>query len=168
MSSMQEQPGTLETDHVEVRNLKAEDLDWVVRIDSQHSGKQRKEFYKVKLAEVAKDTGVRISLAAYVKGEPAGFLMGRLYYGEFGQPEPIASVDTLGVHPDFWHKGVGRALWAQFAANLKGLQITRVQTQVDWTNWSLLRFLERMGFAPAPRLCLEKRLDPTRDELPED
>ena len=86
--SMQEQPGTLETDSVEVRNLDAKDLDWVIRIDSQHSGKQRREYYKVKLGEVAKDTGVRISLAAFVKGEPAGFLMGRLYYGEFGQPEP--------------------------------------------------------------------------------
>ena len=86
--SMQEQPGTLETDSVEVRNLDAKDLDWVIRIDSQHSGKQRREYYKVKLGEVAKDTGVRISLAAFVKGEPAGFLMGRLYYGEFGQPAP--------------------------------------------------------------------------------
>lgn len=66
MHELNREPGSLETDHVEVRNLKADDLDWVVRIDSQHSGKQRREYYKVKLAEVAKDTGIKISLAAVV------------------------------------------------------------------------------------------------------
>jgi GNAT superfamily N-acetyltransferase len=156
MSSMQEQPGTLETDHVEVRNLKAEDLDWVVRIDSQHSGKQRKEFYKVKLAEVAKDTGVRISLAAYVKGEPAGFLMGRLYYGEFGQPEPVAILDSMGVSTAFTGQKVGAALMRQLEMNLSGLGIERLQTQVEWDQIELLKFFQRAGFKPAARLCLEK------------
>ncbi|MBI3204976.1 MAG: GNAT family N-acetyltransferase [Myxococcales bacterium] len=156
MSSMQEQPGTLETDHVEVRNLKAEDLDWVVRIDSQHSGKQRKEFYKVKLAEVAKDTGVRISLAAWVKGEPAGFLMGRLYYGEFGQPEPVAILDSMGVSTAFTGQKVGAALMRQLEMNLSGLGIERLQTQVEWDQIDLLKFFQRAGFKPAARLCLEK------------
>ena len=156
MNSMQEQPGTLETDHVEVRNLKAEDLDWVVRIDSQHSGKQRKEFYKVKLAEVAKDTGVRISLAAYVKGEPAGFLMGRLYYGEFGQPEPVAILDSMGVSTAFTGQKVGAALMRQLEMNLSGLGIERLQTQVEWDQVELLKFFQRVGFKPAARLCLEK------------
>ncbi|MCC6665805.1 MAG: GNAT family N-acetyltransferase [Polyangiaceae bacterium] len=156
MNSMQEQPGTLETDHVEVRNLKAEDLDWVVRIDSQHSGKQRKEFYKVKLAEVAKDTGVRISLAAYVKGEPAGFLMGRLYYGEFGQPEPVAILDSMGVSTAFTGQKVGAALMRQLEMNLSGLGIERLQTQVEWDQVELLKFFQRAGFKPAARLCLEK------------
>lgn len=156
MNSMQEQPGTLETDHVEVRNLKAEDLDWVVRIDSQHSGKQRKEFYKVKLAEVAKDTGVRISLAAYVKGEPAGFLMGRLYYGEFGQPEPVAILDSMGVSTVFTGQKVGAALMRQLEMNLSGLGIERLQTQVEWDQIELLKFFQRAGFKPAARLCLEK------------
>ncbi|MCC6903027.1 MAG: GNAT family N-acetyltransferase [Polyangiaceae bacterium] len=156
MSSMQEQPGTLETDHVEVRNLKADDLEWVVRIDSQHSGKQRKEFYKVKLAEVAKDTGVRISLAAWVKGEPAGFLMGRLYYGEFGQPEPVAILDSMGVSTAFTGQKVGAALMRQLEMNLSGLGIERLQTQVEWDQIDLLKFFQRAGFKPAARLCLEK------------
>jgi hypothetical protein len=91
------EPGSIETDHIEVRTLEIDDLAWVVRIDAQHSGIQRREYYKVKLAEAAKDTGVRISLAALVKGEPAGFLMGRLYYGEFGQPEPVAILDSMGA-----------------------------------------------------------------------
>jgi ribosomal protein S18 acetylase RimI-like enzyme len=154
--SMQEQPGTLETDSVEVRNLDAKDLDWVIRIDSQHSGKQRREYYKVKLGEVAKDTGVRISLAAFVKGEPAGFLMGRLYYGEFGQPEPVAILDSLGVSPAFAGQHVGAALMRQLEMNLSALGIERLQTQIEWDQVDLIKFFQRAGFKPAARLCLEK------------
>ena len=153
--SMQEQPGTLETDSVEVRNLDAKDLDWVIRIDSQHSGKQRREYYKVKLGEVAKDTGVRISLAAFVKGEPAGFLMGRLYYGEFGQPEPVAILDSLGVSPAFAGQHVGAALMRQLEMNLSALGIERLQTQIEWDQVDLIKFFQRAGFKPAARLCLE-------------
>ncbi|MFO0564020.1 MAG: GNAT family N-acetyltransferase [Polyangiaceae bacterium] len=154
--SMYEQPGTLETDHVEVRNLRTEDLDWVVRVDSQHSGKQRREYYKVKLAEVGKDTGIKISLAAFVKNEPAGFLMGRLYYGEFGQPEPVAILDSMGVSTAFAGQHVGAALMRQLEMNLSGLGIERLQTQVEWDQVDLIKFFQRAGFKPAARLCLEK------------
>lgn len=156
MQDLNPQPGTLETDHVEVRSLKPDDLDWVVRIDSQHSGKQRREYYKVKLGEVAKDTGIKISLAAFVKGEPAGFLMGRLYYGEFGQPEPVAILDSMGVGTAFVGHHVGAALMRQLEMNLSGLGIERLQTQVEWEQTDLIKFFQRAGFRPAARLCLEK------------
>jgi len=156
-----------ESSNILVRALRAQDLDDIVRIDAHVTGRPRPVYLKGKLA-AALGEGVQMSLGAEVDGKLVGFLMGAVFYGEFGQPEPVASIDTLGVHPDFWNKGIGRALWAQFATNCKGLQITQVQTQVDWTNWTLLRFLERVGFAPAPRLCLQKNLDPTRDELPEE
>ncbi len=156
MQELNREPGSLETDHVEVRNLKAEDLDWVVRVDSQHSGKQRREYYKVKLAEVAKDTGIKISLAAFVKGEPAGFLMGRLYYGEFGQPEPVAILDSLGVGSAFGGQHVGAALMRQLEMNLAALGIERLQTQIEWDQVDLIKFFQRAGFKPAARLCLEK------------
>ncbi len=150
------EPGTLETDYIEVRNLRPEDLDWVVRIDGQHSGAQRREYYRVKLAEATKDTGVRISLAALVKGEPAGFLMGRLYYGEFGKPEPVAILDSLGVARAFAGQKVAKALMRQLEMNLSGLGIERLETQVEWEQLDLLRFFQRAGFKPAARLCLEK------------
>ncbi|MBK7584663.1 MAG: GNAT family N-acetyltransferase [Myxococcales bacterium] len=156
MQELNPQPGTLETDHVEVRNLRAEDLDWIIRVDSQHSGKQRREYYKVKLAEVAKDTGIKISLAAFIKGEPAGFLMGRLYYGEFGQPEPIASLDSLGVSTVFAGQHVGAALMRQLEMNLAALGIERLQTQIEWDQVDLIKFFQRAGFEPAARICLEK------------
>lgn len=149
-------PGSLETDAVEVRSLRPDDLDWVVRIDAQHGEKQRREYYRLKLAEATRDTGLRISLAALVGGTPAGFLMGRLYYGEFGQPEPAAILDSLGVSPAFSGQHVGAALMRQLEMNLSGLGIERLETQVGWDQLGLLRFFQRAGFKPAARLCLEK------------
>jgi hypothetical protein len=35
--------------------------------------------------------------------------LGRLYYGEFGLPEPVAIVDSIGVHPELKGRHVGRA-----------------------------------------------------------
>ena len=55
-------------------------------------------------------------------------------------------------------KGVGQALLSQLLLNLQALRIERVQTQVDWAQLDLLAFLQRAGFGPAPRFCLEKRL----------
>ena len=158
---------SLENPKTHVRALRAEDIEDIVRIDARVTGRPRPEFLKAKLGRALSD-GVQMSLGAEVDGRLVGFLMGAVFYGEFGQPEPVASIDTLGVHPDYWKRGIGHALWDQFARNLKALQIARIHTQVDWTNWSLLRFLERVGFVPAPRLCLEKALDPTRDESVEE
>jgi len=149
------EPGSLETDHIVIRTLKADDLDWIVNIDAQHFQRHRREYYRVKIAEGEHDTGLRISLAATIKGEPAGFLMGRLYYGEFGQPEPIAILDSLGVATAFSGQKVAYALMRQLQTNLAGLGIERVQTQVEWDQVDLIKFFQRSGFRPASRLCLE-------------
>jgi ribosomal protein S18 acetylase RimI-like enzyme len=149
-------PENLERDPITVRRLQPDDLDWVVRIDAEHSGRSRREYYRLKLAESEADTGVRISLAAVVEGEPAGFLTGRLYYGEFGQPEPIAILDSIGVSQARSGQHVASALMQQLETNLAALGIERLQTQVDWHQIDLLRFFQRSGFEPAPRLCLEK------------
>jgi len=69
-------------------------------------------------------------------------------------------LDTVGVHPDFRGRGVGPALLGQLRKNLAALRVPRLRTEVDWENQTLLRFLHREGFQPAPRLCLELDLAP--------
>lgn len=152
------EPGLLETDAVEVRNLRSSDLDWVVRIDRQYSQRTRSEYFRKKLVEADEDTGVRISLAALIDGEPVGFLTGRLYYGEFGRPEPVALIDSIGVDGARAGQHVGGALMRQLTMNLRALGVDRVQTQVDWDQGDLIAFFRREGFLLAPRLCLELSL----------
>lgn len=152
------EPGTTGLEGIDVRDLRSEDLDAVVRIDAHVSGRTRREYYQRKLAEATRESGIRISLAAETEGTFAGFLLGRLYYGEFGLPEPVAIVDSIGVDPKLRGRHVGRALLAQLETNLKAIGIETIQTQVDWNHFELLGFLRTLAFQPTPVLTLQKRL----------
>jgi ribosomal protein S18 acetylase RimI-like enzyme len=162
MDDLDQRPGERDVDHVEVRVLAESDLDWVVRIDSQRSGRVRKPYFKMKLEEAVHNTGLRISLAGLVDREPAGFLMARLYYGEFGQPEPAAVLDSIGIAKAFAGRKVARALLRQLEVNLAGLGVERLETEVDWSMIELVGFFQHAGFKPAARLCLEKLVERPR------
>lgn len=153
------EPGSTPLDHILVRELKLADLERVVRIDAQATGRSRREYYSKKLGEAVTESGIRISLAAEVTGDLAGFILGRLYYGEFGLPEPTAIIDSIGVDPAWRGKRIGAALLAQLEMNLRGLGIESIQTQVAWNHFDLVRFLAASGFEPAPVLTLQKKLD---------
>ena len=150
----------LSRDRLPVRSLREDDLDAIVRIDRKLTGRDRHDYFVAKLAEVMSETGVRVSLVAEVDGRPAGYVMARVDYGEFGRAEPGAVIDTIGVDPGFGHHGVGTALLSQLLANLDSLHVERVHTKVGWNNYPLLGFLERNGFAPAQQLVLSKAIEP--------
>lgn len=162
MDELDQRPGELDVDHVEVRVLGEADLEWVVRIDAQRSGRVRRPYYKLMLEEAVHHTGLRISLAAFVAHEPAGFLMARLYYGEFGQLERAAVLDSIGIAPAFAGRKVGRALLRQLEMNLAALGVERLETEVDWSMSELVGFFQHAGFRPAARLCLEKIVERPR------
>ena len=126
-----------------VRGLAVDDLDRVIGLDAKIVGRRREEFFKLKLQQNLQETGIKVSLAAELDDCFCGFLLARVYYGEFGALEPVAVLDTLGVHPDFRGRGVGFALLGQLRKNLGALRVPRLRTEVGWENQSLLRFLHR-------------------------
>ncbi|MBM3991531.1 MAG: GNAT family N-acetyltransferase [Planctomycetes bacterium] len=138
-----------------VRNLRLRDLDAVIEVDSRNAGRRRTEYFKVKLAQAIADTGIQISLAAERGGVLVGFLLARVYYGEFGSVEKAAVLDTIGVHPDQQGQGAGAALLRQLRHNLLALGIQKLQTQVRWEDPTLLAFFHRSGFRPAARIDLD-------------
>ncbi len=158
VASDETSPGVLDVDSVVVRSLRAADLDAIVRIDERIGGRTRRKYLEVKVAAALEQSGVRISLVAEIEGAVAGFLLGSVFYGEFGRPEPAATVDTLGVDPAFRGRKVGKALVRQLEMNMKALGIEHLETQVAWNQWDLLGFLEAQGFEPAPAICLRRRL----------
>lgn len=149
-------------DEMVVRNLLPEDRDAVVGIDARIMGRRREEFFKLKLRQASSDTGIAVSLAAEIDAAVVGFLLARVYYGEFGITERVAVMDVLGVHPDFRGRHVGRALLDQLRTNLLALGIKTLQTEVAWDNRELIDFFHREGFLLAPRLCLDLDLEKTR------
>jgi ribosomal protein S18 acetylase RimI-like enzyme len=160
---MRIQPATREDEAAAIiRQLRPKDLEAVIALDAKVMGRRRDEYFKVKLTQALSDTGIQISLGAVIDGAFVGFLLARVYYGEFGAPEPVAVLDTMGVHPDFRGRGVGSDLIDQLRTNLLGLGIRKLQTEVGWNNPSLLWFFQREGFEPAPRYCLDLDLEKTR------
>jgi ribosomal protein S18 acetylase RimI-like enzyme len=149
-------------DEVLVRNLRPTDREAVIFIDATSVGRRREKFLGLKLTQAFADTGIAISLAAEIDGHVVGFVLARVYYGEFGVVEPAAVMDVIGVHPDFRGRHVAAALLDQLRTNLLGLGIPRLQTEVQWDNTHLISFFQREGFTLAQRLCLDLDLARTR------
>ncbi len=147
--------GPLARDRIPVRAMREADLRRLVEIDRRITGRDRRDYFDRKLEEALYESDVRVSLVAELDGQPVGFVMARVDYGEFGRVEPTAVLDTLGVDPDYRNQGVGRALLSQLFMNLTTLRVEGVRTEVGWSDRELGSFLERCGFRPSQRLCLE-------------
>jgi len=156
-----EQPGTLETDSVLVRTMREQDLEAVVAIDAAATGRRRPRYFALMVERAVKQAALQVSLVAELEGQVAGFVIGSVYYGEFGVAEPTASIEAISVAPRFRGRHVGRALMRQLRLNLGALRIASLRTEVAWDDSELLAFFRREGFRPGGRLCLESPLDPT-------
>jgi len=148
----------LARDVADIRLMQPTDLPDVVRIDAASAGHVRNDYMGRKLAEAMHDSAIRVSLAARVDDAIAGFLMARVDLGDFGRTEPVAVLDTIGVHPDYRHRRVGHALLSQLFVNLGGLRIERVETVVAPRDLDLLGFLYAVGFAPSQRIPFARAL----------
>jgi ribosomal protein S18 acetylase RimI-like enzyme len=149
-------------DQVLIRNLRADDLEAITAIDASAAGRRRDRFLSLKMRQAFADTGIAVSLAAELDDHVVGFLLARLYYGEFGVVEPAAVLDVVGVHPDYRGRHVAAALVDQLRTNLLGLGIGTLQTEVSWSSPELVTFFQHEGFVLASRLCLDLDLARTR------
>ncbi len=147
-------------ERVVVRGLRPEDLEAVIALDTKNTGRRREEFFKLKLQQNLAESGIKVSLAAELDGCFCGFLLARVYYGEFGSPEPVAVLDMLDVNPDFRRQGVGTSLMRQLCKNLTGLGVSCLHTEVSWDDPALLAFFHRQRFRLANRICLDLDLTP--------
>jgi len=142
-----------------IRLMREGDLDAIVDIDARVFGRRRPAYYERKCALALDDTRQMVtSLVAEQDGQVIGFIMGNVYLGEFGIPETTASLDTIGVHPDWQGQGLAIELMKEFVTNLKKAGVERIYTLVNWNDWDLLRFFEKSGFVPGRMLNLELQL----------
>ena len=158
MLSGEHESETREHDDVVVRSLTLDDLDAVVRVDAAYSGVPRTEFFKARIERSMQESSIHLSLAAELDGQVVGFVTVTFFRGEFGMPDTSAVVDAIGVHPEYAHHGVGRALFEQLEMNLRALHVEHLRTETRWDDFAMLRFFASRGFAPAPRVSLQKAL----------
>lgn len=139
-----------------MRVLRKDDLDAIVAIDAMVAKQTRREYYERKVAQLLDQAhNINSSIVCEVDGKVAGFIMGDIYFGEFGIPETSGTIDTIGVHPDFQKHGVASELLDQFMMNMKGVGVSKIYTLVNWDDFALEKFFSRHGFGPSKRINLE-------------
>lgn len=149
------------TSKLTIRSMREGDLDAVVRIDAASSSRGRPGYFELMMRRSMERGTLQISLVAESEERVAGFVIGSLYYGEYGMTEPTATIEAIGVEPGSRRQHVAHELFAQLRANVAAIGATSIRTEVDWTRIELLAFLQSEGFVPAARVCLERRVDPT-------
>ncbi len=136
---------------IKIRLMKHDDFDAVVRIDERLSRVSRPEYYDQKFERLF-ESGEYLptSLVAQDKdGTVVGFIMGELYIGEFGIAREGASVDTVGVDPDFQRLGIGELLMTEFVDHLGQLGVQKINTLVDKNDTGMMRYFDANQFRPA-------------------
>ena len=140
-----------------IRALKKEDLEAIVKIDEKVLGESRKAYWERKL-EALGSKSAQTSFAAEVQGKVVGFILGDISGWEFGVPDTIGWIDTIGVDPVYQKKGIATALANELIMGLKGVGVKTIYTLVSWNDWDLLQFFHAMGFGRGDMINLELKI----------
>lgn len=145
---------------IKIRLMKADDFDAVIGIDKKVLKASRSAYYEMKFERLFKSKEyLPTSLVAEDEdGTVVGFVMGELYMGEFGIFQEQATLDTIGVDPDFRHKGIGAQLINEFMDHLRSLGVQKVNTLVNRKDSSLTHFFSANRFSPSETINLERNL----------
>ena len=143
-------------EEISLRPLTIRDLDAVSTIDYELLGKKRTEHWEHKL-ERAETSGVP-SLAAEKDGKVIGFILGTASGWEYGIPENVGWIDTIGVTKEWQGKGVSQMLFKEISSILKKVGVDTIYVFVDWKKWDLLQFFEKIGFKRGDMINLEMKI----------
>ncbi|UCG90335.1 MAG: GNAT family N-acetyltransferase [Candidatus Heimdallarchaeota archaeon] len=140
-----------------VRIIKEQDLERIIEIDNKVLGERRSDYWESKLTTISKSP--LPSLVAEMEGTVVGFIFGEASGWEYGVPENIGWIDTIGVDPDYQKKGIGRLLINELLNYMKKVGVDTVYTFVNWRDWDLLRFFNAMGFNRGDMINLKFKIE---------
>ena len=145
---------------VKIRLMELNDYDAIMQIDEKVNKIARPEYYKLKFEKLveSKDYVPTSLVAVDENGKVVGFIMGELFRGEYGISEDRATLDTIGVDPDFQNFGIGRQLIEEFLEHLKTLGVEKVNTLVKWNDSQLITFFSVNGFVPSKMINLVRNI----------
>ncbi|MEW6375588.1 MAG: GNAT family N-acetyltransferase [Thermodesulfobacteriota bacterium] len=143
--------------NVKIRPLKKEDLEAIVEIDQKVLGDERRDYWERKL-ELMKTKSSFVSLVAEVEGKVVGFILGDISGWEFGVPETIGWIDTIGIAPEYQKRGLATALAHELFKMLRAVGVKTIYTLVSWDDWDLLQFFHAMGFTRGDMINLELKI----------
>jgi predicted N-acetyltransferase YhbS len=145
---------------MKIRLMQVDDFNAVVRVDEKVFKASRADYYRLKFETLVQSPDhLPTSLVAEGEdGTVVGFVMGELYIGQYGISEEKATLHTIGVDPDYQHKGVGEQLINEFMDHLRTLGVQKVNTLVDGNDSTLMHFFTANQFSPSKTINLERSL----------
>lgn len=144
-----------------IRHLHKEDLDSVIRIDSFMTGYPRNLYFERKFKRFfGDDYQLLLAVVAEIDKQVVGFIMGEANSGEYGLSQPVASVDTVGIDPEFKRMGIGNIMLEEYCsvAAKSGIELMTTLVSEEWPD--IIKFFKSQGFQPAKMLAFEKPLKP--------
>ncbi len=137
-----------------IRTMVPSDLDRIVEIDIKILEKPRSEYWEMKLELVEKRSQIS-ALVAELDGKVISFIIGGASRWEYGVPENIGWIDTIGVDPDYQRKGIAKILFTEMTINLKKVGVDTIITFVKRRDPILLNFFNSLGFQKGDMINLE-------------
>ena len=148
-------------DGIEVRSLREEDLEVVVRIARKVTGEENDGFWRGMLRaylmgqeNLPDALSPALCQVATVGGRPVGFMIGDVQSWQFGIPR-CGRILAVGVDPDHRRSGVGRRLAAAFLEQFRRLRVPVVQCQVRPGD-PLGEFFASVGFETSDWITLTR------------
>jgi ribosomal protein S18 acetylase RimI-like enzyme len=144
-------------EQIKIRALTPDDLDEIVGIDNAVLGKNRPEYWQTKL-ELSESRSPMASLVGEMDGKVVGFIIGDASGWEYGAPDTVGFIDTIGVLPAYQGKGIATLLFKEMVVNLKKVGVETIYTFVDWRDWDLVHFFDKMGFEKGDMIHIQLKL----------
>lgn len=97
------------------------------------------------------------SFVAKVEGKVVGFVISRR--ASIGDPPTeIGLILIMGVHPEYWGKGVARKLADALIAQYKAMGMKEIRIPIDERDMQLRDFFSKMGFGVGHMIDYAKKL----------
>jgi len=141
-----------------IRPVEAADLDQVIAIDAQITGKEKTDYwYELFHRYGAGRSRQRLFLVAEAGGEIQGFIIGEVRDWEFGTA-PCGWVFGIDVRPDARLAGIGTRLLEAICDGFRHAGVDKVRTLIARDNSLVLSFFRSQAMMAAPVIPLEKDL----------
>lgn len=132
---------------IAIRPMREEDLSGVLGVDRKIFGQHRALTYSDPIQDyVGGEMGM--SWVAEVQGKIAGFILCQLAEPRLGMPH-VAWIGSIGVDPDFRHRGVAGELTKALMKQCQSLKLKEIHIMADRHDEILEGFLSFMNFRPA-------------------
>ena len=143
---------------IHIRNTRKEDLAAIVEIEDRATGVSRREYWEKKLDMYEAVRPYWASVVAEVDNRVVGFLLGRTGELEFGLPEPVAWIETVGVDPAYRRQGIAAKLLEHFNLSADEHNIYTVFTLIGKSNKDMEQFFSKVGFTQGEMVHFQKKV----------